>query len=120
MDPYIISLFYRVFLILVGIFYIYLGYRLFSRGIAIDAGELRAKFKNTSFMIRNAAPGTFLFVLGTIVIIIGGTSTFQINDATFTIPDAKHEIVLKRENMPGMSDTKSDESKKDTTNVSGE
>ncbi len=46
----------------------YMGYRLFVAGIWGRAGDVDVQFKETSLLIRKAAPGTFFTVAGAIVI----------------------------------------------------
>ena len=78
MDAYVVNVIFKMFLILAGIFCIYLGYRLFVKGVVPPAGEVDVKVKSYSLIIRKAAPGTFLFILGAAIIIVGITRVFQV------------------------------------------
>jgi hypothetical protein len=59
---------YKISGILVGGFFGYLGYKLFVSGIWGDAGTLQAAHKDSKFLLKSAAPGTFFVVLGAFVI----------------------------------------------------
>lgn len=51
-----------------GMLFCWLGYQLFKRGLWGDAGDLEAKYKDNSIVLKGAAPGTFFAVLGAVVI----------------------------------------------------
>lgn len=63
---------FRLSIIAVGALSIYLGYKLFMGGIGIAQGGqesgIEATLGNTSFALKNAAPGTFFALFGVIVI----------------------------------------------------
>jgi len=63
---------YRVSIIFVGAMSIYLGYKLFVKGITTEPGAtgagVEASFGETRFSMTNAAPGTFFSLFGIIVI----------------------------------------------------
>lgn len=61
---------YRIFTILAGTVIVYLGYRLFVLGIFEKAGELSAKWQGKSLAIRQAAPGTFFALFGSVIICV--------------------------------------------------
>jgi hypothetical protein len=62
---------FRVILVLVGLVVILLGLRMFQRPNAFrGAGKMTTEFKGATLTI-NGAAGTFLFVLGTVIIIAG-------------------------------------------------
>jgi tetratricopeptide (TPR) repeat protein len=69
---------FRLSIIAVGALSIYLGYKLFIGGIGLAQGgegaAVEATLGNTSFALKNAAPGTFFALFGVIVI-----STMLIN-----------------------------------------
>ena len=60
---------YKVCSLLVGYLSIYLGYKLFAKGIWGESGDLEANFSNNKLVLKKAAPGTFFVVLGTIIIL---------------------------------------------------
>ncbi|MBC8756348.1 hypothetical protein H2O64_16860 [Kordia sp. YSTF-M3] len=47
---------------------IYLGYKLFAKGIWGQAGDLDIKFKDNQLILKKAAPGTFFALFGAIII----------------------------------------------------
>lgn len=59
---------YKIISLLVGAFISFLGYKLFMNGIWGEAGDVDAKFKDGSIVIRSAAPGTFFALFGAIII----------------------------------------------------
>ncbi|MBB3055455.1 hypothetical protein [Mucilaginibacter gotjawali] len=70
--------YYKITCLLVGLAIIFLGYKLFVKGVFIQSGDLEATFKNNKLIIKKALPGTYFVVLGTIIIcctIIKGLSS---------------------------------------------
>lgn len=55
---------YKISCLALSAGFCWLGYRLFSQGLWGSGGDLNAKFKDLSLVLRNAAPGTFFAVLG--------------------------------------------------------
>ncbi len=53
----------------VGALFCILGFYLFKLGIWGQAGDLDVKFKDTKLVLKSAAPGTFLALLGAFIII---------------------------------------------------
>lgn len=64
------TLLYKIGCLTVGSLFCLFGYRLFRLGIWGNAGDLDAKFKNTKFVLKSAAPGTFFAVLGGAIVMI--------------------------------------------------
>jgi hypothetical protein len=67
-DHYLLIFLYKVITLLCGVFIIYLGYRLFTKGIFNEAGDLDASWKDMKLLVKRAAPGTFFALFGAIVI----------------------------------------------------
>lgn len=61
---------YKIVSLLVGFGAIFIGYRLFALGIYEKAGNLEATFGKKHLVLKQAAPGTFFVVLGSIIIIV--------------------------------------------------
>jgi hypothetical protein len=63
---------FRIVVVLVGLIIIYMGYRLFTSPVPgqANAGLLEASHAGSKLSLQGAA-GTFLVVLGTIVILVG-------------------------------------------------
>ncbi len=61
---------YRIVTIVVGLLLAYLGYRLFVLGVYEKAGDLKAVWGSHLLTLRQAAPGTFSALFGTVVISI--------------------------------------------------
>jgi hypothetical protein len=53
-----------------GTFCVYLGYKLFVKGLFNEAGDLTASSGNKKLIIKKAAPGTFFALFGAIIISI--------------------------------------------------
>lgn len=60
----------RLALLLVGLLFGYMGYRLFLAGVYEQAGDLEAKWGEKNIMLKRAAPGTFFALFGVAVIIV--------------------------------------------------
>jgi hypothetical protein len=61
-------LIFKIIIILIGGLCVFLGYKLFIKGITSASGNFEAKNKLGRVKLINAAPGTFLFILGTVII----------------------------------------------------
>jgi hypothetical protein len=68
MTEIIALLLYKVVSLLVGLFFAYMGYRLFMAGVWGQAGELDAQFGNNKILLKKGAPGTFFALFGTVII----------------------------------------------------
>ena len=92
------ALIYKLSSIGVGALSIYLGYKLFSKGIWGQAGDLLASFKETKLVLRSAAPGTFFAVLGavilcvTIVVGFSGSNEISMDGSSVTDTNASLEV----------------------------
>jgi len=73
-------LLYKIATLLLGGFSIYLGYKLFIKGVWGNAGDLKANFSNNKLVLKSAAPGTFFAVLGAIIIVTSILMKFTINN----------------------------------------
>lgn len=62
------SLVYKLFSLGAGVLLAYLGYRLFMAGVWGSGGDVEAKFRETSVVVKEGAPGTFFAICGAIVI----------------------------------------------------
>jgi hypothetical protein len=61
-------LLYKIVSLLVGLFFAYMGYRLFMAGVWGQAGELDAQFGNNKILLKKGAPGTFFALFGTVIV----------------------------------------------------
>lgn len=64
----LLYLIFKIIIIIIGGLCIFLGYKLFIKGITSASGNFEAKNKLGRVKLINAAPGTFLFILGTVII----------------------------------------------------
>jgi hypothetical protein len=102
-------LLYRLSVILLGAFSIYLGYRLFtqvlpSEKILNNNVELGVKVGITEFSLKKAAPGTFFAVFGAIIVITvlaGNQPEFitAIGKPTGEIPSNGNDVVIMRSDL---------------------
>ncbi len=60
---------FRVSSLFIGMFSIYLGYKLFMNGIWGDAGSFKVNSEDLNLVMKNAAPGTFFALFGSGIII---------------------------------------------------
>ena len=67
-----------------GVFFAWMGYRLFMSGIWGNAGELEANYKNTKLVLTGAAPGTFFTVLGAVIVVCSVYTGFEIRKNPIT------------------------------------
>ena len=61
---------YKIASLLVGAAFSYMGYRLFVSGLWGDAGTFIAQDTNNKLVLKNAAPGTFFALFGTIIVLV--------------------------------------------------
>ena len=73
---------YKIFGLIAGTVFGYLGYKLFAAGIWGDSGTLQAASKDNKLLLKGAAPGTFFVVLGTIIV---GVTLYQGYSFFYTI-----------------------------------
>lgn len=57
----------RILTALIGLTFGYFGYRLFCLGVYVKAGELRAAWGERHLILKQAAPGTFFALFGTVI-----------------------------------------------------
>lgn len=81
MDPILAILVYKVFSLAGGCLCIFLGYKLFIKGIFPDS-DVDAGFKNAQISIRRAAPSTMFALFGATVIAITINKGFITNQRT--------------------------------------
>ncbi|WP_323774693.1 hypothetical protein [Alcanivorax sp.] len=60
--------FYKIFCLLVGLAFGYMGYRLFMVGIWGSSGDVDASFGEIRLLIKKAAPGSFFAIFGAIIV----------------------------------------------------
>jgi hypothetical protein len=65
---------YKLVSLLCGLFVIYLGYKLFIKGIFNESGDVEAVWESKKILVKKAAPGTFFALFGAIVM---GVSIFR-------------------------------------------
>ncbi|TLM72829.1 hypothetical protein ACONUD_07525 [Microbulbifer harenosus] len=63
-----ISILYKIIGIGSGTFIVYLGYRLFVKGIYGDTGEIQLDWSDSKLMLKRAAPGSIFTIFGSIVL----------------------------------------------------
>jgi hypothetical protein len=62
---------FRYFLVVAGVAFAYMGYRLFKLGYFEKAGELKAVMGEHHLLLKQVAPGVFFAALGTATIAVG-------------------------------------------------
>jgi len=69
MDTTISAFFiYKTIALIIGAITIFLGYRLFMKGIVNSAGDLSTESANIKLSLQKAAPGTFFALFGALII----------------------------------------------------
>lgn len=59
---------YKLSCLTAGLICVYMGYRLFVKGIWGKAADIEANYENTGLVIKSAAPGTIFAIAGLFVI----------------------------------------------------
>ncbi len=59
-----------------GMFCIYLGYKLFTKGVREHRGELKAKIRFVEIMFTGVGPGLFFMAFGALVLMVALISAF--------------------------------------------
>lgn len=59
---------YKITCLLIGLVIIFLGFRLFIKGIFNESGDVEGSWKDLKIIIRKAAPGTYFVVFGSLLI----------------------------------------------------
>ena len=73
-----ILLIYKLTTLLSGVFSIFLGYKLFIKGIFVASGDLDISVDTKKLTLTSAAPGTFFTLFGAIIICIAIFKGFTI------------------------------------------
>ena len=68
MTTIVALLLYKIVSLFVGLFFAYMGYRLFMAGVWGHAGELDAHFGDNKVLLKKSAPGTFFALFGTVIV----------------------------------------------------
>ena len=101
--------FYKIICILSGLLIIFLGYKLFIKGIFTESGEIESNWKDIKLIVKKAAPGTYFVLFGSIIVgmtVFKGFSTeefsghlgpgiHQINHPTDSLSVDKDTIRIK-------------------------
>ncbi|QDT96795.1 hypothetical protein [Gimesia aquarii] len=61
---------YRIVSLLVGLGFAYMGYKLFDHGVFDKAGDLSAAWGKNRLLLKQAAPGTFFSLFGTVIVVV--------------------------------------------------
>ncbi|HWB60857.1 MAG TPA: hypothetical protein VG733_15275 [Chthoniobacteraceae bacterium] len=69
MDTNLATFLYKIASLASGSFVVFLGYKLFVKGIFGQSGDLETTWKETKIVLKKAAPGTFFSLFGAVVII---------------------------------------------------
>lgn len=71
---------YKIVSITAGTIFAYMGYRLFMVGVWGSSGDIEAKFRENKLIVKQAAPGTFFALFGTIVVAVALFKGLELND----------------------------------------
>ena len=89
-EALLIANIYRYVLILAGVAFAYMGYRLFVLGYFERSGELKLKFGDKHLLLKQVAPGVFFAALGVLAISVGFFRKIEI-----TVPNASGAANVK-------------------------
>lgn len=91
-------LIYKLACLAVGSLLCYFGYRLFKEGIWGNAGNLEANFRDTTLVVKSAAPGTFFVLLGAVIIVTTILQSEKVNIHHDDKPDTTVSAPLSFQN----------------------
>lgn len=69
MSQSLMVMFFHLVSLVVGAFIVFLGYKLFTKGVIKDAGDTSFKYGKYEFALKRGAPGTFFVIFGCGVIV---------------------------------------------------
>lgn len=78
----LMALIYKLVTLLCGTLIVYMGYKLFTRGLFSEAGDLDGKFGTYHILLKRAALGTFFALFGALVLIISVSIGFYIDPSS--------------------------------------
>ncbi len=82
MNENVIFVIYKLVSIAVGCVIVYWGYNLFRNGYNSVAGEFVGIWANKKIVLKNAAPGTFLFILGATIALVSVFKGMEVKSHT--------------------------------------
>jgi hypothetical protein len=60
--------YYKIACLFTGLIIIFLGFKLFLRGIFTESGDVEGSWKNLKLIVKKAAPGTYFVLFGSLII----------------------------------------------------
>ncbi len=79
METTIITIYlFKALVILVGLAFVYMGYKLFVKAITAPAGSLMGESGDKKIKLLRFAPGIFFALVGTVVVVVGSTRKFSV------------------------------------------
>ncbi|QTH72177.1 hypothetical protein [Pseudoalteromonas xiamenensis] len=88
---------YKIVSLLVGSAFAFMGYKLFMAGVWGDAGDVEAKFRDNSLIVKKAAPGTFFALFGAIVICVTLFKGLELRDKSSNVSHVKVVEIVKED-----------------------
>lgn len=85
---------FKALVILVGLAFVYMGYKLFIKGITAPAGSFTGEVGDKRLKLVRFAPGIFFALVGSVVVVVGATRKFSMQS-----PDGRRtdsETIAKR------------------------
>ena len=87
---------FRCIALVVGLAFGYFGYKLFAMGVFQKAGELKTVWGDRRLVLKQAAPGTFFALFGTVVVTVTLIQGIDIERRSGSIRVLAQEQVLDR------------------------
>lgn len=75
---------FKALVILVGLALVYMGYKLFIKGITAPAGSFTGEVGDKKVKLVRFAPGIFFALVGAIVVVVGSTRKFSMKQGDGT------------------------------------
>ncbi|EGR1757708.1 hypothetical protein [Vibrio parahaemolyticus] len=100
-DPnWLISILYKVLQLSAGVFVVYLGYKLFTKGIYGDTGQMSVDWNDTRIVLKRAAPGSLFAIFGAIIIAVTINSSASYSPKTNHISQLHEtELIDKKDKL---------------------
>src|SRR5215813_8827954 len=93
---------FRVFCLIAGLGFGYLGYKLYVKGVFDKTQDIKASFGNAKVALRHVAPGVVFGVAGIIIAVLGVIRPIKTEQRSLTAPAQAESRFLFQEELARM------------------